>query len=154
MKLAYAAVIALVAAGSASLIGQSGPRRDGNWEITMEMQMPNMPNMPQGMSMPPIKTTQCITKEEAADPTKGLPSAPQRAGGPPSDCKMTDQKIEGNKVSWAMTCTGATAMSGTGEVVYAGDTFTGNMVMNMARGGQANTMTMKYSGKRLGDCNK
>lgn len=151
MKLAYAAMFALVAAGSVSLIAQAGPRRDGNWDITMEMQMPNMP---QGMAMPPIKTTQCITKEEAADPMKGLPSAPQRAGGPPQDCKVTDQKIEGNKVSWAMTCTGAMAMSGTSEILYAGDSFTGNMIMNMGRGGQANTVTMKYTGKRLGDCNK
>ena len=49
---------------SASLLAQ-GPRRDGNWEITMTM---DMPGMPQGMSMPPIKTTQCITKQDASDP--------------------------------------------------------------------------------------
>ncbi len=156
MKLAYAALIALVAAGSASLMAQStlapsAPRRDGNWEVMVEMQMPNMP---QGMSMPPMKTTHCITKEDAADPTKALPSVPQRGGGPPSDCKVTDQKVDGNKITWAMTCTGAMPMTGTGEVVYAGDSYTGNMVMNMARGGQPMAMTMKYTGKRLGDCVK
>ncbi len=157
MKLAYAALIAIGAAGSASLVAQSNiasARRDGNWEVTVEMQMPNMPNMPQGMSMPPMKSMHCVTKEEAADLTKALPSAPARGGGPAPDCKVTDQKIEGNKVTWAMTCTGANPMSGTGEVVYAGDSYTGNMVMNMARGGQPMAMTMKYTGKRLGDCVK
>jgi hypothetical protein len=41
-------------------------------------------------------------------------------------------------------------MSGSGEVVYSGATFEG--LMKMVHGGQ--TMTMKYSGKRLGDCTK
>ena len=156
MKLAYAAVVALVVAGSVSLIAQvgGGPRRDGNWDITMEMQMPGMPNMPAGMSMPPIKTTQCITREEAADPSKSLPKPPAGRGGPAQDCKVSDQKAEGNKVSWAMVCTGANPMTGTGEIVYATDSYTGTMVMNMARGGQMTAMTMKYTGKRLGDCTK
>jgi hypothetical protein len=47
-----------------------------------------------------------------------------------------------------MKCEGAQAMSGSGEIVYAADTYTG--VMKMDRGGQM--MTMKYTGKRLGDC--
>lgn len=158
MKFGYASIVALTVAGSVSLLAQTGPRRDGKWEITMEMQMPgmpnmaNMPNMPAGMGMPPMKSTQCITKEEAADPQKALPGAPQRPGAPPQDCKVTNQKIVGNKVTWDMACTGANPMTGTGEVVYAGDGYTGNMVMNMARGGAP--MAMKYTGKRLGDCVK
>ncbi len=160
MKLAYAAVLAIVAAGSASLVAQSntslsGPRRDGRWEVTTEMQMPGMPNMPNmpGMSMPPMKSTQCITKEDAADPSKALPSAPQR-GGAPSDCKMTDQKIVGNKVTWTMVCTGANPMTGTGEIEYAGDAYNGVIMTNAARGNQSMAMTIKISGKRLGDCVK
>ena len=157
MKLGYAAIIALIVAGFASLVAQSGLRRDGRWEISTEMAMPampNMPNMPAGMMMPPMKSTQCITKEDAADPNKALPTPPQRAGGPPADCKASNQKVEGNKVTWAMTCTGANPMNGTGEVIYAGDTYTSTMVMNMARGGQMMAMTMKSTGKRLGDCTK
>jgi len=42
-------------------------------------------------------------------------------------------------------------VSGTGELVYSGDSYTGTMTMEM---GGRGTMTMKYTGKRLGDCTK
>jgi hypothetical protein len=49
-----------------------------------------------------------------------------------------------------MKCEGDTPMTGTGEFVYAGDTYTGAVKMDTGRG----AMTMKYTGKRLGDCVK
>lgn len=153
MKLAHAAVLAVVAAGSASLLAQAGPRRDGNWEVTIEMAMPEgMPNMPAGMTMPPIKTTQCITKEDAADPQKAMPTSGR--GSAPSDCKISNYKTVGNTVSWDMACTGAQPMTGHSEFTYTADSYTGVMTANMARGGQGMAMNMKYSGKRLGDCAK
>jgi Protein of unknown function (DUF3617) len=148
--------IALVAGFTVSAVGvfaqAGGPRRDGNWEMTVEMQMPNMPA---GMKMPPMKSTQCITKEDAADPNKTVPSRPER-GGPPSDCKVSDYKVSGNKVTYNITCTGAQPMTGTAEFVYEAETVNGTMIMNMSmeRGGTPMPMTMKYSGKRLGDCLK
>lgn len=148
MKLVPAALIAIVAAGSAALVAQSGPRRDGNWEVTIEMAMPNMPA---GM-MPPMKTTQCITKEDAADPQKAIPSSGR--GNMQSDCKVTNYKTVGNTVSWDMACTGAQPMNGHSEFTYTADSYTGTMTMNGARGGQEMAMSMKYSGKRLGDCSK
>ena len=48
-----------------------------------------------------------------------------------------------------MTCP-KDQMTGSGEFLYAGDTYTGTMKMH-ARGQE---MTMKYTGKRLGDCTK
>jgi hypothetical protein len=143
---------AVAIAASATLLAQ-GPRRDGNWQVTVEM---SMANMPQGMTMPPMPPmTQCITKEEAADPTKAIPARPQRGGAAAqSDCKVSNYKVDGNKVSWDMTCTGATPMTGTSEFIYAGDTYTGTMKMNVERGGAPMAMTMKYTGKRLGDCTK
>jgi hypothetical protein len=139
--------LAVAAATVVSMAAQgSGPRRDGNWQVTMEMDIPGMPQ-----KMPPMTLTQCLTKEDAEDPSK---LAPQGRGGAPSNCKVSDYKTEGNKVTWSMRCEGESAMSGTGEFVYSGDTYTGTMKMSMARGGQPMTMTMKYSGKRLGDCVK
>ena len=137
--------IAACAAFVASLFAQ-GARRDGNWEVKMEMSMPGMP------AMPPITTTQCITKEDALDPQKSLPQAPSGRGdrGGNGNCKVSDYKVEGSKVTYAMSCEGPDKMSGRGEFVYAGDTYTGTMIVNAAGRG----MTMKYSGKRLGDCTK
>ena len=143
-----------VAALSVSVVAQGpGPRRDGNWEVTMTM---DMPGMPQGMSMPPIKTMQCITPQDVADPSKSLPQRPAGRGGAPNpnDCKMSDYKADGNKVTWSMKCEGNQPMTGTGEFVYAADSYTGTMKMEMSRGGQPMAMTMNYTGKRLGDCTK
>lgn len=147
MKVGQVLLVAAVAASSAVLVAQ-GPRRDGNWEVTMEMQGANLPP-----GMPPIKTTQCITKEQAADPQKFLPAQPQR-GGTQNDCKVSDYKTEGNKVSWSVSCTTPQQMNATGEMVYSGDTYVGTLAMNMSRGGQPMSMTTKMSGKRLGDCVK
>jgi hypothetical protein len=103
--------------------------------------------MPAGM--PPMLSKQCITPEDAADPQKSMPQG--RGGrGMPDTCKVSDYKVDGNKVSWTMKCTGDQAMSGSGEFTYAGDTYDGVVKMDM--GGRS--MAMKYSGKRIGDCKK
>ena len=49
-----------------------------------------------------------------------------------------------------MACTGAEPMTGSAEITYTDDTSVGTMTMN--RAGQM--MTVKYTGKRLGDCTK
>ena len=145
-------VLALIAAGVAALptLAQ-GPRRDGKWEVKMEMDMPNMPNMPAGMTMPTIMTTECVTPADANDPQKAMPAGGGRGRGPnPDKCKTSDVKMDGNKMSMAFKCDPPDAMDGTMEMTYSGDTFT--RVMKLNRGGQQ--MTMKYTGKRVGDCDK
>ena len=137
MKCSRAMVAFVFIASASTLAVADGPRRDGQWNVTIEMQMP-------GMQMPPMKTTQCITKAEAADPLKSLPKS--EAG---SDCKVTDYKTEGNKTTWSMKCAGSRPMTGRGEMVYADNSYTGTMTIE---GPQA--MTMKYTGTRVGDCSK
>ncbi len=154
MRVLQAGVAAVVIACSASLLAQAGPRRDGKWDVTVQMSMA-MPDMPQGMNMPPQTMQQCITKEEANDPNKAIPTQPQgRRGGPPPDCKVTDQKVTGNTITAKMVCTGEMAGTGTMEMTYGADTYTGKMIMNTQARGMNMTMTMNYSGKRVGDCVK
>ena len=143
MRLAFTSGAAVILFVTLSAMAQGpGPRRDGNWQVTMEMDMPGMPQ-----KMPPMTLTQCITKADADDPTK---LAAQGRGAAPSNCKVSDYKTEGNKVTWSMRCEGDNPTTGTGEFVYAGDTYTGTVKMATGRG----DMTMKYSGKRVGDCVK
>jgi len=137
----YLLVVGAILTISAGILAQNQPRRDGDWEIKVEMQMPGMP-----MSMPAQTVRQCITPQDAADPQKSVP--PSGRGGP-NDCKVSDQKTEGNKVTWSMACP-SQGMTGTGEIVYAENSYTGTM--KMTAGGR--DMTMKYTGKRLGDCTK
>jgi len=137
-----ATVVAVLGLSAASLA--QAPRQDGLWEVKMEMEMPGMP-----ARMPPMTTTQCITPEQAKDPQKAVPQG--RGGRGNQDCKVSDYKQAGNKVTWSMKCEGESPMTGKGEFVYDGDTYTGAIKME---GGGRGGMTMKYSGKRLGECKK
>src|SRR5262249_26618358 len=106
---------------------------------------------PQGM--PPVTSTQCITPDMVKDPQKAIPQGGGRGGrsGLPDRCKVSGYKVSGNKVTWSMACDPPPqAMTGTGEMTYAGDTYTGVVTVNS--GGRG--FTMKYSGKRLGDCDQ
>ena len=113
-----------------SVVTAQGPMREGRWEVSVQMQMP-------GMSMPAMKSAQCVTTEQLKDPAKALPSA---APG----CTMSDYKADGNKVTWKMACK---EMAGTGEITFKGDTYEG--LMNVT---SPHEMAMKMSGKRVGDC--
>jgi len=148
MRLRATLVFAAALAVSTSLLAQ-GPRRDGNWEVTMKMEMPGMP-----MAIPPIVTTRCITPAEASDPLKAMPNGGGRGGrgrGAEPKCTTSDYKTEGNKASWSMKCEGTPPTSGTGEITYSENAYSGLMKMDM---GEGRGMTMTYSGKRLGECPK
>lgn len=124
-----------------SLVAQS-PQREGRWEVTVQMEMANMP-----MKMPPMKHVQCITKKEIDDG-----SAVPRGGPNPNSkndsCKVSDYKVDGNKVTWKMACAPPQSMTGDGEMTFTGDSYDGIIRMTSERG----PMMMKLSGKRLGDC--
>lgn len=115
--------------------------REGKWEITVEMEMPGMP-----MKLPATKVTQCLTKEDLADPGKSAPRGPKDN----SNCQTSDYKVDGNKVTWSMECKGKEAMTGTGEIVFAADSYDGWMKIVTA----GTEMTMTYSAERLGECTK
>jgi hypothetical protein len=118
----------------------AGPVKPGKWETTMEMEMPGMP-----MKMPPITVSHCITKEQAENPENAVPRNDRQ-----KDCKISDMKVDGNTVSWKMTCE-KSQTSGTGSITYSGDSYTGHMDMKMAGDRE---MHMKYSGKYLGACDE
>ena len=140
MRLIRTVAVVLVVFGLSSSAFAQGPRRDGRWEVTMEMDMPGMP-----MKLPPVKTIQCITKEQAGDPNQAVPQGPQDKN---NACKASDYKVSGSTVTWTMKCEGKTPMTGTGEITYAADSYDGWMKVKTADG----EMAMKYKGKRLGDC--
>jgi hypothetical protein len=99
--------------------------------------------------MPPSITKQCVTKEDVADPQKAVP----QGRGTPNNCKMSDYKSEGNKVTFAMKCAEPPTTMST-EIVYGENSYNGTMKTEMSRGGQPMVMTMTFTGTRLGDCTK
>lgn len=131
---------------SVSAHAASPNMKEGLWEITMKMEMPGMP-----AGMKPQVMQQCITRKEIDDPRKATPG-----GADPKDnrCQVTDHKMQGNTATWNMACKGENAMTGSGSITYNGTSYSGTNKMTMTRGGKAQTMTMHYTGKYLGDCKK
>jgi hypothetical protein len=128
----FACVVALalpIAANAAS------PMKAGKWQITMETEMPGMP-----AKVPPVTMTQCVSKEEAANPQP--PKTDKN-----SDCTITDYKLDGNVVTWAIECK-KEEMTGTGKLVFSADAYEG--VTNLKIGDM--DMTQKFTGKFLGAC--
>jgi len=136
-KLTFALAVCLVS----GMAYAASPVRPGKWEMTMHMEMSGMP-----MKMPPTTHTYCVTKEQAENPEWAAPQDSRKN----ADCKRTDFKIDGNVVTWKVTCE-KSKMTGEGKVTYTNDSFDGTMHMTMPNGGEMNG---KYSGKYLGACDK
>jgi len=115
---------------------------EGLWEITTKMEIQGMP-----MKMPARKHTQCLTKENM------LKTMVPKEQAQEEECKITNQKISGNTVTWVMKCSGEDAMEVTGKTTYHGDTFEGTitMISNDPEEGKMK-MINHISGRRIGEC--
>ena len=139
MKTRISSIALLTVALSWTALAQQSPMRAGNWEMTMTMSM-------QGMNMPPMKTTKCVTAEQLKDPAAAVATGPNA-----NECKVTNYNLQGSTATYSMTCAKPQPMTMTGELKYAGsDAYTGTVLMDMS--GQK--MSMGVDAKRLGDCPK
>jgi hypothetical protein len=137
-------VVAVALAGSTVAFAK-GPQKPGNWHITMTMEMPGLPAAP-----PPRTMDICVTPKQSDDPKEAIKSQSK-------DCDPADVKVEGNKVTYKVVChSHGGTQTGTGEIVYSGDAYTGTMTMEMAnpRGGGTMKMIQHTSAQRTGDCAK
>jgi hypothetical protein len=133
MKKAIVAVLCMMAVPSVSLAADG--IRDGQWEITTQMEMPGMP-----VKMKPTVMRHCYSKNDVLDQKKVITRD--------KNCTVTDMKKSGNKMTWAMKCTGQNAGTMSGETVFNPDSYSSTMNMNS----QGQKVTMKVKGKRLGNC--
>ncbi|OPY02324.1 MAG: hypothetical protein A4E60_01119 [Syntrophorhabdus sp. PtaB.Bin047] len=135
-----AIILALVWCGSAEAAEPN--MKDGLWEITTKVEMKGMP-----ANIPPTVTKQCLTKKESV-PGQGKEKNP--------NCKITDQKVTGNTVTWAMVCKEKDGtVESKGSITYKGDAFDGTtttLIKDKAH--QAQQVSTKMTGKRLGPCDK
>lgn len=114
---------------------------EGQWEVKGEMKLEGMP-----FPMPPMPFgyTQCITKQDL------VPQKQEKN----QECTTLSQKVEGNTVSWAMSCkdkSGAVTES-TGAATYAGMTFEATMRAVTTDKKSVSTANMTLKGKRIGTC--
>ena len=88
------------------------------------------------IKMPSNTTKVCAAKEWTEPP------------GGQKNCKNSNMKVEGAKVTWDVQCTGP-SMSGHGEITRDGaDAYSGAIKFMSDQG----NMNVKISGKKIGDC--
>ncbi|HEX5129570.1 MAG TPA: DUF3617 family protein [Usitatibacter sp.] len=125
--------------------GMKGKMKEGMWQYTMEMG--SIPGMPQGMKMPPMNFSRCLT---AQDIEKG--GATQKEGKVPENCTVKNMKMSGNNASYTMECTKDPKMKSDVKMTFQGDSFTMHQDIEMDRGGQMMKMTQTMTGKYTGPC--
>jgi uncharacterized protein DUF3617 len=125
-----AVTTASLALGLSAMAGAQAPKGD-QWETTSQMTMEGMP-----MAMP-ARTLKVCSKKDWTEPPGGQ-----------KNCKNTNMQVVGNKVTWDVACTGPT-MTGHGEITRQGTTaYAGNILFTTEQG----NMTIKISGRKLGEC--
>jgi len=125
-------VLALAMAPAAQAQGA-----DDLYEVTVRMEMVGMP-----MQMPAMTQRSCV-KKGASD----ADTVPHQ-----DNCNVTNARRDGNKVTFSMVCTGRDAMTGNGEMTYAGDGYAGTIRLKGKMEGQDMEMTQAITGRRVGAC--
>ncbi len=126
--------VALLLATSAHAAPASGDR----YQVTSKFEIKDMP-FPM-----PNQTTEVCTAKDGGD-----------ASMVPKDknCRVLDYKKVGNRSSFRMECSGKDAMSGDGETELLGaGAYRGRISARSMSGGEAMDMTIRFEGKRIGDC--
>lgn len=115
---------------------------DGEWEFTMQMEMPGMP-----ANMPPMRFSNCLTKNNPI---------PKQEGPAAAGCEVVDQSVKGNRVSYTMRCKqDDMVMENKGETTFSGGRMDGTVHQTMKQGGKVvHTSTAKMTAKRIGPCKK
>ena len=115
--------------------------QEGEWETTVVSTMET-----EGMTMPPMTSTMtsCLTKKDLVPNPN-----PDQA----NNCRVLDQKVSGNTVSWRLVCDqDGGKMEGSGEMTYHGASYEGTMRASTVAEGQTMKTVMKLSGRHLGVC--
>jgi len=117
---------------------QGKPGQDELWEVTGKTEMAGMP-----MQMPAHTQQVCRPKGAATDEDL----VPKER-----DCRMTDVKRSGNRITFTMVCEGKDRLTGTGDVQSDATGYRGTMRMKGTMDGEPVDMTQTFSGRRVGTC--
>lgn len=110
---------------------------DDQYDVTIRMEIAGMP-----MGMPPMTQRLCVRKG-----ANDSDYVPQR-----ENCRVSDAVRAGARLTFKMTCTGANAMSGTGDFVFSATGYEGQLRLRGKMEGQEMDMTQHVAGRRTGGC--
>ncbi|MGH8755604.1 MAG: DUF3617 domain-containing protein [Burkholderiales bacterium] len=117
--------------------------QEGLWEVTTKVEISG-----QAKALPEYTVQHCLTKKDIEE-GKGKLYQPDSRN---SKCQVKNYKVEGNKASWSIACSGDNPTTGSGSVTYSGTGFAGMTKMKMGKQDQETEMTQTFSGKRIGVC--
>jgi len=131
----------------------------GKWEFSAQVQMPNMPKLPPGVTLPAgvhigpgginVTRTSCV---DSATPMPADIHPPNQQHG---QCKVAKLDSSGGTVRWETNCTpqGGTLVHSEGVAHYLGDMMEATVKTRISsNGGPANETTQHMTGRYLGPC--
>ena len=121
----------LVVPGSSIALAEGLKIKDGLWETTMTSPMTGS------------RTTQECLKDAELDPRAMLEGQ--------DDCRMSEQALQGNTLTFTMVCADGNG-NAEGRMFVDGDNGGGEITMKFDMGGQQMDMTMTFQSSWLGDC--
>jgi hypothetical protein len=138
------AVVLLIPASDAQFTIRPG---EYEYEMTMDLGKPGGAEMGKAIVDAANKRRDCITPEDVKEKDFTKLMAAEMAD---ANCKMSDNKTVGNKLTFTTTCVedGMRIVS-TSEMTFGADSFSG---FTKAKDDRGRVMTMKVSAKRIGDC--
>jgi len=146
MSIRTVKLMAMLLAGSTGAAFAAGPDfKEGEWGVSYRMEVVGMP-----FPMPPItaRKTMCLNKNDY------VPDNSQQG----QECKISDQKVNGNTVTWTMRCRAQErTIEGFGKITYQGDRYDGVMdakLISNDNSGPAVGYKYTMQGQRLGACRK
>jgi hypothetical protein len=138
-------LILLLAGSSVTALAAAPDFKEGEWGTSYRMEVIGMP-----FPMPPITAR----KNMCLDKNNYVPDISQQG----QECKVSDQKVNGNTVSWVMRCRAQErTIEGQGKITYMGDHYDGEMDARLiSDDSRSPAVSYKYTmqGQRLGACGK
>ena len=126
-------------------LARAGDLAPGLWELGLEARTDADPTFLPGA----ITANQCLTKADAADPSKVL--APLATAGA-TGCTYTEKSYVGQKFRFSMQCSGTLDLKTTGEVTFSATTLRGTITTTSSLDGKPLELKSTLVGRRLGDC--
>ncbi len=122
----------------------------GQWEITTKVVIPKLPfglTIPRNLPLPQSGTrTACITEKDLEQP-QALVKAQ-------TGCLLQDLVEADGQFNWKVSCNGPPRSRSTGKLTINGDTLQGTAAVITEVQGFELPVSMRYSGRRLGDCSQ
>ena len=139
--------IVILAAGAFALtsVARADDIAPGLWELSLEARVEAEP----GFQPEPTKVNQCVTKDDATDPSRIL--GPIASAGA-TDCRYSEKSYVGDTFRFTMQCSGLLELRTTGEVTLSATLLRGLITTSSKLDGRKVEFKSTLVGRRLGDC--